>query len=146
MTARDITIWTTFVLLLLTLVASAPVKDSDFFLFSLWFYSSWPLLISFVIAKRLKDDAPAFLLLASTIVYGIWYAYALYQALTAYLGVLLLVYAGVMSLPVMIPVWIIVLLMNAYTHGDPNDQQRQQPAIFTLHGSRRGGSGGGRHS
>ena len=39
-------------------------------------------------------------------VYSIWYAYVWYQAFTVDLGALLLLYAGVLSLPVMIPIGI----------------------------------------
>jgi len=130
MRLRTVTIWTTGLMVVVPMI----VPTIWFLFFSgknfrdanvidtiisecmlLWCFSGPPLVVSFIIAMILKNNSSSLILLVSTVAYGIWYFYLLHFALTAgYLAVIALAYVGIFSLPVMIPVWIIVLLLNRH--------------------------------
>ena len=83
-------------------------------IFGLWLLSGSPLLVSFIISKKLRYTAPAIILLGSTILYAVWYAFILYLTFYAKDLTLTIVVVGLFSLPVLIPAWIVALLLNAY--------------------------------
>jgi len=126
MKLRNVTIWTTGLVLIVTVILPYLLICIDVIPFHgfdtigtiilIWGYSSLPLIISLVIAKRLKHDIPALLLLGSTFVYGLWYAFAFYSfaVSSAGLACLMIFAVGILSLPVMIPAWITALLLNSY--------------------------------
>jgi len=82
--------------------------------FGIWLQSGSPLLVSFIISKKLRHTTPAIILLGSTIYYAVWYAFILYLTFYAEDLTLTIVVVGLLSLPVLIPAWIVVLLLNAY--------------------------------
>jgi len=158
MTARDITIWTTFILLLLTLIVPAYFFYSDFptpeyygtyppgeFVVMalitapiMWFITSWPILICYCIAKRLKYEVSCGILLIATIGYASFYAYGAITAITtgsSYFGGLALFVLTLISTPAMLPIWIIVLVMNPfYIDQATNSEaatQEDLPPIFS---------------
>ena len=122
MNLRTVTIWTTAVMMLATIVAPCifcvfhPPRTSQHIvtLAFLWFTSIFPLVVSLVLAITLRYHISSIILLVSTIAYGIWYASALPTLFFEYLGVVILLYLGILSLPVMIPAWIAALLLNRY--------------------------------
>ena len=124
MNLRIATIWTTKAMLLLTtayhvyfaaFIPCAHITASPSFL---WFSSAFPLIISFIIAKRLKHPLSLNILFYSTIAYTIWYVYILYEPLRNLLTYgyrmdsLDIFFVGFFSLPVMIPVWFAAVRMN----------------------------------
>jgi len=119
MNFRTVTIWTTGLALILTLILPARCVfngDDVFFVFMLWFLSSFPLVISFIIARTLEPIiVPNLILFLSTIAYGIWYVYVLYGTVTCCyaLAALAPFCIGILALPVMFLVWIIALIFNA---------------------------------
>jgi|GEM_PF-4420876 len=140
MTTRDITIWTTFILLLLTLIFPAVafyidfpspeyydthppgkhIEESIIFLPIAWFLISWPLLISYVVAKSLQCEASCGILLGVTIGYALFYATVVvvvidpdpYKSIYFCFGGLSIL--TLLSIPVMVPMWITVVVKNAY--------------------------------
>jgi len=82
-----------------------------------WMGCGWPLVVSYFISRKLKCPASSAILFLSTIGYGIFYIYAMYAVLTPGsdgMVILVLYFLGLMSLPIMLPVWITVLVMSAY--------------------------------
>ena len=124
MNLRSVTIWTTGVALIGTIVFPYLLGDVSLFhplLFEIilsctliWLLSGSPLLVSFFLAIMLRHKTSSEILLASTIFYGICYSLACCVALFEFMGTILLLGIGIMSLPVMIPVWISALRANAY--------------------------------
>ena len=125
MNLRNVTIWTTGVILFLTQVVATHrfvLNANVYYVIDniildtliLWLFSGSPLLISFVIAMKSKHNTSSSILLVATIIYVFLYAYAMYQLFYAYLGGLALLAVGIVSLPVMIPAWIAALLLNRY--------------------------------
>jgi len=79
----------------------------------IWLLSGSPMLVSLIIAVKSKHNFSLSLLLVSTIAFAIWYGYVLYVSLShTHFPGLAIVVTGVMSLPVMIPAWITVLILN----------------------------------
>ena len=128
MNLRTVTIWTTGLALFLTMVLPIRcfwVGEGITFCLLLWLFSGSPLVVSLVIACKLKfvfgdklepAVAPNLVLLFSTIAYAIWYAYMLYCVFTSCDGLAVFGLFGIaiFSLPVMFPVWIIALILDAY--------------------------------
>ena len=80
-----------------------------------WFLSSLPPIVSFFIARKLKCALPAGIILCLTLVYAGVYLFGLYRCFFVGSGTALeALFIGVLLLPVMIPAWIVVLLLNAY--------------------------------
>jgi len=130
MNLRNVTKWTTLLLLIVTVAVpiygivilafgfhvnemglTNAIALASFF----WLFSSSPLVVSLVIADKVEHDSPAIVLLGSTIGYGVFYIYALFQTFFVdgwmILGVCL---AGIVMLPVLLPCWIIALRWNRY--------------------------------
>jgi len=146
MNLRNVTIWTTGVMLLLTIAVPViilfcegnrrPVVDnivlSVFFGLLFWsVFGGLPFVISYIIAKKLKYVISAVILLCSTIACGVWYFYALYGMLfvdtrtffgSQFLNVEWLPAMTPVWISFMIPSWTIALLLNvvcANTTPDP---------------------------
>ena len=128
MKLRNVTIWTTGMMLIVTLAVPTTLAffvnwkevfsrsdGGSFVMIALLFCSNClPPAISFAIARKLKHDIPALVLLVSTICYALWYGYYLYQMVFvnfwAFIGVCL---TGIALLfPVLLPLWILALLLN----------------------------------
>jgi len=80
----------------------------------LWLFSGSALIVSLIIAIKLKSAVPSFILLASTIVYGFWYAYLWYGAVTggSCMDGMFLLYIVPGSLFFMIPAWIAAFIIE----------------------------------
>ena len=127
MNLRNVTIWTTGVMLVLTLlipvgvIAYAEVfnHNIDFYhntdiVWLTWLLSGTPLLVSFILAIKLKHKVSSVILLVSTIVYAIWFTFLSIAISMDTCGCAALVFflIGPLSLPVMLPVWITALILN----------------------------------
>ncbi len=117
MNLRTATIGTTTVMLIGTVVAPYILlqvgvfqphgfAEDIGFATGLWMFSGSPLLVSLVLALKLKYDPSTVVLLVSTIAYGAWYIMVCYASFDGYLGILVLYAVGILSLPVMIPAWV----------------------------------------
>jgi len=141
MTLRTVTIWTAGVELLLTMfigvgllawMAFDSIMSLNFIrllatltlgLFSVsiwWIFSSFPLIISFVIAIALRPIRTSNLvLLLSTIAYGIWYVcwyvfvFIQFSQNESLFGIGLMS-VGILALLVMIPAWFIALALDVF--------------------------------
>ena len=70
-----------------------------------------PFIISFILATKLKHKSSAIVLLASTITCSIWYGFCWYGAREG--EVVFAIYClGIVSLPMMLPAWIVVMALN----------------------------------
>ena len=136
MNLRNVTIGTTGAILLLTVVAifatsfpllivsdfSTTEKSAEaifviiYFGSVLWLFSGLPAAVSFVVARKLKADIPAIILLASTTAYGFLFVYYGYRALKPdqLFGFLWYGHIVPISLWWMLPAWITALLVNRY--------------------------------
>ena len=79
----------------------------------LWLFSAPPLIVSLMMAWKLKEGMPSVVILVTTIAYGVLYVcgWCVQWFMTSRdTGIWFL---GVLVLPVMIPVWIVVLILNA---------------------------------
>jgi len=139
MNLRNVTIWTTGVMLVATIIAPYIVAPyvhglSPYGRYGtnitviitaiiilrcllLWLFTGSPLLVSFIIAIKLKlADGPNLILLASTIVYGIQAVYGWIMATSGggCMAGMFVVYIAPGSLLFMIPAWIIVLRLNRH--------------------------------
>jgi len=124
MNLRSISIWTTGVMLIVTVAVPTllifgitlghhiRMIEAEFAVL-LWFASSTPLLISYFVSRNLQYALSTLILLFSTIVYSIAYAWVLYLAFFIDgMMLILLLYIGVASLSVMIPAWITALVIE----------------------------------
>ena len=132
MTARDITIWTTGLILIATIIAPyidvfvlpggsgySPVVTIFvviYFCSMVWLFSGSPMAVTFLIARKLKHDIPAAILLVSSIAYSVLFVYAQYQTFIGTGGdmVALWLFAPLGSLWWMIPAWVLALILNRY--------------------------------
>ena len=72
-----------------------------------------PFIVSFVLAKKLKDKAALGILLVSTVACSIWYIYWWEAAMWSSGGIIVFFgFAAILSLPVMLPAWITALILN----------------------------------
>lgn len=118
---RTITIWMTGAMLMATVIIpcllwmTAPIQSSGTLAtFSfVWFTSGSPLIVSFILAIKTRYYISSIILFVTTIAYSICYACALPTVFDGYLGSLILLFIGGLSLPVMIPAWITVWLLNS---------------------------------
>ena len=122
MNLRNVTIWTTGVLLLLITALPIALLFGGFLRSDgrlgigiaavLWLLSGPPLLISLLISLKTRSRISAAILLVATIIYGIAYSggwCAQYFLTYQDIGIWAL---GILSLPVMLPAWIIAVLLN----------------------------------
>ena len=82
----------------------------------LWLFSGAPLLVSFVAAKFIETRISIVILLLSTVAYGFLYASVWYEYHTSIDGLAIFGIFGfcILSLPMLIPAWIIVLILDSY--------------------------------
>ena len=137
MNLRNMTIWTTGLLMLVPLVMpvvfmfpSWGVEDVEDLInvpILCWLFSGTPLLCSLVLAKKLKYRISTVILLFTTIIYGISFvamSLHVYSAISAGgcgCGVIRLFLVGPLSLPVMIPAWMTAILLdNHYATKTPD--------------------------
>ena len=128
MNLRTVTIWTTGLMLLLTVATATisffhelPKDDLDRFIVLTikglplaLMCSSCPLIYSWILAIALKNSKSTFILFVSTIMYGVLYVSAAFLILMFYdyerTGILLNV--GILSFPVMVPIWFMAIMLN----------------------------------
>ena len=140
MTLCTVTFWTTLLLLLVTIAVpyvylfdkdafsmdfsttlASIMTVTDFILVAfvlvlccsiLWLLTGSPLLVSLLIARKLKYAFPAFILLVSTIVYGLWFGFIFHQQF-ADSSEFLLPYIVIGSIIFMLPTWCLSWRINA---------------------------------
>jgi hypothetical protein len=137
MNLRNVTIWTTGMLLLLTVVTATisffhdlPKDDLDRFIVLTikalpicLMCSGCPLFGSWVIAIILKHNKSIFILFVPTIVYGVLYVSAAFLIFNLETDILLkrtsmLLQVGFLSIPVMIPIWILAIVVELRHRGE----------------------------
>ena len=130
MNLRNVTIWTTGMLMLMPLIipavfmfpswGSENVEDLINVPIVCWIFSGTPLFFSLVLVKKLEHKISTAVLLLATTAYGIWFAFVSLQVSSAISAgecgciVMRLFIVGPLSLPVMLPVWTIALVTNRY--------------------------------
>ena len=128
MNLRTVTIWTTGLTLIGTFIVPCVYlfgNDGESNLIdiicspgiwliwgTMWFVTGSPLLVSQIIAVRLKYEIPAFILLLSTIIYGCWFGYVHHQQFSAPGRWFVLPFIFVGSLYFMLPAWFIAIMLN----------------------------------
>ena len=94
-------------------------------LFFLPFYS-FPLIVNLVLSFKWKYFWSHVILAVSSLLYGLWFAYAMYDAFYVHLdpqSALIILFVGIYSLPVMVPAWIVASLLNShYIKKNPNPE------------------------
>ena len=139
MNLRNVTIWTTGVMLIATFVPimyvlviegfPSQLFEAFFFMSMLWLVSGSPMLISFVIARRLKSaTTPSVILLISTVAFGLWFIYWWSLVMPDPRGCngFIILGIGLGSLWWMLPAWIIAMVLNAhYTKKSLADSENQ---------------------
>ena len=129
MNLRNVTIWTTGVMMVLTLLIPVGVvacggifnHNIDFYhnidiVWLAWLLSGTPLLVSFILVITLKHKNSTVILLFSTIAYGAWFVYwsvvvGIHIGWDCYAHIGFYV-IGPFSLPIMLPAWITALILN----------------------------------
>ena len=84
---------------------------------ALWLFTSWPLIVSLIIAENhLKYIVPVVTLLVSMGTYCLLHfsAFYLIWLLQYPYGTIVFGTVSIWSLPVMVPIWIVVLRLNSY--------------------------------
>ena len=134
MKLRTVTIWTNWLLLLVTVITplvyfhAYEFRMSEFtikrllaevYIFLIiWVFTSSPLVISCGISSALKHPVSLVILLISTIVYGFWFIFGWYLVFVHYCGLgshgISLFYIAPSSLYWMIPAWILAWKINSY--------------------------------
>ena len=128
MNLRSVTIWTTGLMLIAPIIipnvclsvmdssrtnSSTPLYDMTV----LGLLSVSPMVVSFIVARRLKYDIPALILLVSTITFCFLFVYSQCGYLADSGGncmQALWLFTPFVSLYWLIPTWIVVLLLNSY--------------------------------
>ena len=131
MNLRNVTIWTTGVMMVAIFVAPFVILPNTEGLVGMiltmilalqcWLcFAGSPLLVSFVLARTYEPRTSCIILILSTIAYGVWYFYMVYSQSASGWTLLphrelqaISVLIGILSLPMMIPAWITVLLLDA---------------------------------
>ena len=127
MNLRNVTIWTTGVMLIMPIAAPfavtlflAPVSGFDL-LGSIiagilhYPFGCAPFVISFILARKLKNKASGGILLVSTIACAVWCVIMWKEALCMGEGSLVGTFFGfdaILSLPVMLLAWILAYVLN----------------------------------
>ena len=125
---RTVTIRATGLMLIVT--AIIPVSsllfarfisiETHFFLFffavGIWLWTVWPLVVSLCIAKTLKYRISAVILFVPTIVYCILYiiSFCMMSKNPYGYGAIGFVFISILSLPMMLPAWVIALVLNLH--------------------------------
>ena len=85
--------------------------------FLLFGFYATPFIVVLWLEKKVKYDIPLFILLVSTFLYASWLAYVFVNSMIINLdpqsGIALFL-AGIMSLPIMIPIWMLAMVLDAY--------------------------------
>ena len=125
MNLRNVTIWATAVMMLLVLLVPAGIlyymglSATDIIIVPLliWPFSGTPLLASFLLARKLKHTISTVILLFSTLAYSVWFAIMTAPIAMDTCGCAVFVFfvIGPLSLPIMIPAWIVVRRLNKTT-------------------------------
>jgi len=135
---RTVTIWTTGLMLLLTMIIILPVFErfgagdifgDIFFASLLWFLSGSPLAVSFVVARKLGPTViPNHILLISTIAYGAWYIYVLHDVFTSTykFAVFALFGIGCFAFPVMFVAWVVSLYLDFHFNRDKEQKMNDE--------------------
>jgi len=80
-------------------------------------FCGFPPVVSIMLSARSKNPFSHVLILTSSLLYGTWFAYFIYDAMFVnrdpQSGLALLV-VGIYSLPVLLPLWITAVLLNRY--------------------------------
>ena len=75
---------------------------------------AWPLIIPYIMAKIVKHDTSLGILFISTGAYASFYFLVAITSSSTYFCGLRLFVLSLLSIPVMIPAWIVALLLNVY--------------------------------
>ena len=139
MNLRTVTIWTTGLMLSVTIVVAVSVAHNSYSskgmgavmlaTCAVWLFTGSPLAVSFIITCKSKRIPPLVVILASIIIYGVFYGWG-YTCMESEFAPLSLVTANTCSLSVMIPAWIIVLLLNwRYVTKTPEPGMERSTAV-----------------
>jgi hypothetical protein len=85
----------------------------------IWFLNGSPVFVSYCVAREIKFEIPAVILLVSAIAYGLLYVLGVYDCISCltelpgYYG-LFFACLGILTFPVALPTWIIVLRLNSH--------------------------------
>ena len=128
MNLRNVTIWTTGVMMLLVAVLPSVFlwwHDNIALALVVWVFSGSPLVISFVSAINVERHLSLIILFVSTIAYCILYIFQWYAVLSSSdgLAVFGLFAIGIFASPVMIPAWIAAYVL------DRNYTKKQEPQV-----------------
>jgi hypothetical protein len=162
MTIRNVTIATTLWLLIITIIAPyivSPsvyglsiyhgVKSTDYITLItnptvmwgcllLWLFTGSPLVVSLIIAVKVKHTVPSLVLLVSTIGYALWYILSWSIAMNAghCMAGMSVIAIAPCSLVLMIPVWIATVSVNSscvkQTISDPGTARSTAPSPAPL--------------
>jgi hypothetical protein len=93
----------------------------------LWLFIGSPLVISLVIAYRLKYGIPAFILLFSTIIYGLWFGFIVADSfINPNSDFFMLPTIAIGSIFFLLPLWFLACIINLYCI------KKETPASKTL--------------
>ena len=96
------------------LSVSTPIYGALFFVP----FSLGPLIVSLVFATNSPSQPSQALLSIGSVLYGLWFGYAFLSAFHWYIdpqSALALLFVGIYSLPVMLPIWLITHTINSRT-------------------------------
>jgi hypothetical protein len=131
MNLRKVTIWTTGVMLIGTIMV--PCLDLFFNFLAIrvfevvdvafiWLFSGSPLAVSLYLTIKSRSHNSDITLLVSTIAYGVWYIFMLFDMMNTFFGIPLhkqdhggtpdILLCGIFSLPVMLSAWGIALNLD----------------------------------
>ena len=85
----------------------------SFIPFSLFY--AFPLIVSIMLSVYTRNSFSQIILLMASLLYGIWFAYAVYDAFyvnTDPQSGLVLIFVGIYALPVLLPLWITAYVLN----------------------------------
>ena len=80
-------------------------------------FCGFPTVVSIILSAISKNSLSHILILASSILYGAWFAYVVYDAFFVHLDPqsgLVFLFVGFYFLPVLLPLWISAVLLNRY--------------------------------
>jgi hypothetical protein len=92
-------------------------------------FYGFPLIVSIVLSAWTKNSLPQCILLTASLLYGVWFAYAVYSAF--YVSPdpqsgLIIMFVGIYALPVLLPLWLVARFVEMY-HRKKNQNARTEP-------------------
>ena len=122
MNFRNVTIILSSIILLgmIGFVGSKTTRGGIDFIIGMAFFLPFyglPPIVSMVLSVISKNPFSQGLLATTSLLYGIWFTYAMYLAFYVDLDPqsgLVILFVGIYALPVLLPLWIVTLVLNAY--------------------------------